>query len=75
MVGKCFTIPFHSTEWQAGTNRGGGGGGGGGSSEIHVVGIINLLGVDPGFLERGFICINVGGFALQTLSLIFLNIP
>ena len=29
---------------------------------------VNLTGADSGFLERGFICINVLGFALLILS-------
>ena len=28
-----------------------------------------ILGADPGFLEKGFICIKVWGFALLILSL------
>ena len=31
-------------------------------------------GADPGFLERGFICVMVWGFALLILSYFFLNI-
>ena len=30
---------------------------------------------DPGFLERGFICIKVSGFASLILSNFLLNIP
>ena len=34
-------------------------------------------GADPGFLERGFVCIKVWGFACLSLSLsfFFVNIP
>ena len=34
----------------------------------------STTGADPGFLERGFICINVWGFALLSLSHFILNI-
>ena len=40
-----------------------------------VNGALGLMaGVDPGFVERGFICIKVWGFALLILSL-FLKYP
>ena len=36
---------------------------------------VHVSGVDPGFLERGFMCIKLWRFALLILSHFFFNIP
>ena len=45
-------------------------------AHLSVSNVLTLQGGNPGFLERGFICIKVGGgFALLISSNFFLNSP